>query len=437
MWFDAATAVFIHGAIDLLFCLATVYAWRVSVRLSCVKQWALGLLAFALGHALMFAYYLSGAGPGGALWALLPAAGYLAHSLGINGLTRGAELLLGYKTAPRWPSVAVSLGLVAGWYFSAVAPSEGARIVVGNLVYTALSLRGLAVFVRKVDGDWRPGLTGILAGLCFLGIAALNALRAVSAALGMGGGFIFVSGLYNSVHALMTVALMLTLSQLVYAQFNDRLRLKIRDNELLVREVHHRTKNNLALVSSIIALEGGGQADGQARDAFESVRGRVLAMSALHDRLQRGGSEPDVELGPYLEDIAEGVASSIGRPDIEMSAACDASALVPVGSAISLGLVANELMTNAIKHAFPAGGGKVSLGLSVEGEELVLRVEDDGVGPKATDEAHAAALHGGLGTLILESLVAQLGANLRVGGREGGGTAAELRLPVPEATRRT
>jgi two-component sensor histidine kinase len=228
---------------------------------------------------------------------------------------------------------------------------------------------------------------------------------------------------------MMVVALLLTLSQLVYTRFHDELRLKIHENELLVQELHHRTKNNLALVASIVALEGGQLKDGAAKLAFESVEGRVLALSTLYERLQRGSGGAEIDLGEYVRDIARGLASSIGGEGvvIESEGIID-GAVAPLSAAIPLGLITNELITNALKHAFPFGKGRIALRLSRSGEGLSLCVEDNGIGKKALAGETGAGQ--GLGSAIMESLVRQLGGSLAFGRSEDGGTRAELRAPI-------
>ncbi len=429
MWFDAATAVFIHGAIDLLLCLAAFYAWKVSVRLPCALYWSIGLFAFWMGHVAMFLYYMPELWEANRLGILLPAFGYIAHAAGLTALAKGSELLLGRPLKSWWTLPLVLAGLLGGGLFTIVLPSELSRIAIGNLVYTGFALRGFTAFFPKVPDAWNPGLTGRLAGLSFLGMAVLNAARAVSALIGLSGSLFFTSGLYNSIHAMMVVALFLTLSQLVYTRFHDELRLKIQENELLVRELHHRTKNNLALVASIVALEGGQLKDGAAKLAFESVEGRVLALSTLYERLQRGSGSAEIDLGEYIRDIASGVTSSIGRDDVAIT--CEdiiGGAVAPLSAAIPLGLVANELIINALKHAFPSGNGRISLRLCRSGDKLSLRVEDNGIGKKAP--VGNAVTGQGLGSAIMDSLVRQLGGSLAFGRSEDGGTRAELLAPV-------
>lgn len=431
MWFDTATAVFIHGAIDILLCLAALYTWKVSARLPCTWYWSVGLFAFWIGHGSMFFYYMPTVVRGGLIWSLLPALGYIAHAAGLTALAKGSELLLGFSVKAWWSWPLIILGFVGGGLFTIVFPSDHARIVVGNLIYSGLAIRGFAAFWHKTSQDWNPGITGRLAGLQFLLIALLDMGHAVSAMLNFYGSVLFTRGLFNSIHAITIVALVLTLSQLVYKRLNDDIHVKIHENDLLVKELHHRTKNNLALVASILSLEGAQQKERAAREAFENVRSRVLALSALYERLQHGATSVDVDLGEYLRDIANGICSSIGRNGVTLIAdELIEGTLVPLGSAIPLGLIANELITNALKHAFPADGGLISLRLkSIEGG-LALIVEDSGIGIQEVADGSLKDIRQGLGSTIVASLVQQLEGTIQLFYPENGGTLAELRVPT-------
>jgi two-component sensor histidine kinase len=431
MRFDATTAVFIHGAIDILLCLASVYSWKVSVRLPCNGYWAVGLFAFWIGHGSMFFYYMPGVVKGDLIWSLLPALGYVAQAVGITLLAKGSELLLGYSGRTWWFWPLLILGFLGGGLFSTVLPSENARIAVGVLVYAVFAIRGFVAFWRKPSADWNPGITGRLAGLQFLLIALLYGARAVSALFGLYGSESFTGGLFNSVHAIAIVALVLTLSQLVYKRFNDELKVKINENDLLVKELHHRTKNNLSLVASILTLEGGQQKEASAQAAFESVRRRVLALSALYERLQHGGSSAVIDLGDYLREITRGITASIGRSDVTIVVKDLVEGVVaPLGSAIPVGLIANELITNALKHVFPGGGGLISLGLHCVEGNITLRVEDNGIGKSEANDDTPGDGSQGIGSAIVAALVQQLDGSLHFSKSGQEGTVAEFHVPL-------
>jgi two-component sensor histidine kinase len=429
MWFDAATAVVIHGAIDFLLFLAALYAWKVSVRLPSALYWSLGLFAFLIGHVAMFLYYmpkLAHTNP----WAIiLPALGYMAHALGLLALAKGSELLLEQSVKAWWSWLLIILGFLGGGFFGIIVPSEPGRILVGNIVYMGIGLRGFAAFHTGTKSAWNPGITGTLAGLSFLGMAILNVARAAASFFDWPSTELFTSGLYNSLHAIMVVGLFLTLSQLIYTRFNDTLHLKIQENDLLVRELHHRTKNNFALVASIVALEGGQLQDEAAKEALVSVQGRVLALSTLYERLQHGEKSGEMDLGEYLRDIARGVASSIGRDGIAiLDEALVSGVVAPLSAAIPLGLIVNELITNALKHAFPAGRGVITLSLFRKAGELTLCIEDNGIGKTETQGAQDQRR--GLGSAILEALIQQLEGSLQYTYSSLGGTRAELLVPM-------
>jgi PAS domain S-box-containing protein len=190
------------------------------------------------------------------------------------------------------------------------------------------------------------------------------------------------------------------------AAANDRL-------SLLVREVDHRAKNSLAIASSLLSMQAQRQADPAARAAFYETRARLTAMARAHDMLSRSSGTLDVALAEYLRGLCSALAQSEGDR-LAVSLDVQDGIMVDADRAIALGLVINELVTNAVKHAFPpprTGAVEVSV-RRCEGNRVQLRVRDDGIGM-------AEAKGGSLGHLIVANLVEQIGGEMSVVGGDG------------------
>jgi two-component sensor histidine kinase len=189
-----------------------------------------------------------------------------------------------------------------------------------------------------------------------------------------------------------------------------------------LQEFNHRVLNSLTMISSIIGMESRALDDGAGRAALERVRARLVAVSNLYRIL--GGSELGsmIHAGRYLQNVAEGVAASVGsdeRITIEVrSEDCE----LTTGQAAALGLITNEAMTNAYKHAFTGRKkGTICVCLSEDRRALTLTVADDGCGM-------AADARDGLGTTLIESLAADLGGSVTVAS-DNGGTRTRVRFP--------
>jgi two-component sensor histidine kinase len=173
----------------------------------------------------------------------------------------------------------------------------------------------------------------------------------------------------------------------------------------LLHEVDHRVKNNLQLIASLILLQSRRTQDDAARTALKTVLERVTAVATVHRRLFQG--DPlNFEVADFIRDLTADLAAAAGRDDLRIGLALDAVE-IPASSAAAFALVFNELLGNALKHAFPAGRpGRITVTLSDLGDACVLSVADDGVGLR--DQAPA------FGSTIVKLLCQQLHADLQV-----------------------
>ena len=209
----------------------------------------------------------------------------------------------------------------------------------------------------------------------------------------------------------------------------EALRRSLEDKEVLLREVHHRVKNNLQVISSMLRLQGRAVDDDDVRRLFAEGESRVRSMALVHEQLYRAGDLARVDFRSYLESLARNVVSSAQRPGppIETRVAAEAANL-PLDLAIACGLIVNELLANAMKHAFPDGRpGRVDVRFFREHGRGVLVVTDDGVGAAATEKP---ATDAGLGLRLVEALVRQIGGDLSLDPSRGSKFRVEFDLPA-------
>lgn len=198
--------------------------------------------------------------------------------------------------------------------------------------------------------------------------------------------------------------------------------------ELLLREVNHRVANSLQLVSSLVTMQTAVLTDPAARDALTETQGRIAAIGQIHRRLYTSEDVRFVEIGTYIEGLLEelqGALRSDGRPHpIRVIEA--ARVLVPTDRAVSLGMIVTELVTNAYKYAYPDGAeGEIRVALRKADGDVVLCVEDDGVGWTGEGETKGS----GLGTKIINSMARVVGAPMEFDASHKG-TRVLLRFPA-------
>lgn len=212
------------------------------------------------------------------------------------------------------------------------------------------------------------------------------------------------------------------------------LRESLAQKEVLMREVHHRVKNNMQLVMSLLNLHARRIRDPRAEAAFAEARGRINALATLHRRLYESETLQEVDLRWFLDDLcAELRRGGLARGrHIELSAHAP-SEIVSAEIAAPLGLLVTEAITNAYKHAFSErDGGHIRLEVVRESPEtLLVRVQDDGVGM----EAEGGADSDGLGKSLIEAFARQLRGELSVQSDQG--TTIEVRFPARESQPRS
>jgi two-component sensor histidine kinase len=207
---------------------------------------------------------------------------------------------------------------------------------------------------------------------------------------------------------------------------NERLRSALADREVLIKEIYHRVKNNLAMIAGLISLQQAEARPESLDQAFDGLSQRVYAIANLHEKLYRSADLVNIAFGDYVGELCATLVSSLASDPGRLALDVGASPVrFPASTMISLGLIVNELVTNSIKHAFPDGrGGTIRVSLEEEGGDFLLKVGDDGL-PPADEKAILES--SSLGWTIVKSLVRQLGGSLGLSLAQG--TTTTVRFP--------
>ncbi|WP_255503731.1 sensor histidine kinase [Methanothermobacter sp. KEPCO-1] len=177
----------------------------------------------------------------------------------------------------------------------------------------------------------------------------------------------------------------------------------LREKEVLLREIHHRVKNNLQIISSLLNLQLSRIGDEELRKIVRESQGRIKAMAMIHEHLYQSESLERVNFREYVEKLVGDIIISHGvsvRKDLEIE-----DIELDLDTAIPLGLLINELVTNSIKYAFPEGRGTITIGMRKADGSVELVVADDGVGlPEDIDPSSTDTLGLKLVSLLTDQL---------------------------------
>ena len=166
-------------------------------------------------------------------------------------------------------------------------------------------------------------------------------------------------------------------------QAQDQVRASLAEKEVLLQEIHHRVKNNLQIVISLLRLQSRQITDKYYLELLKEIQARIRVMSLIHEKLYRSADFTRIGFKDYIKSLAEGLMSTYGTNDGKIALEIDAEAVfLEIDKAIPCGLIINELITNAIKYAFPDDRrGKVSILLHQSpGKEIELVIRDNGIG---------------------------------------------------------
>ncbi|EPR43915.1 signal transduction histidine kinase [Desulfovibrio sp. X2] len=208
-----------------------------------------------------------------------------------------------------------------------------------------------------------------------------------------------------------------------------RLAKSLSEKDILLKEIHHRVKNNLQIVSSLLYLQSQGIDDKALRDLFLESQGRIASMALVHEEMYQTHNLSGVDLGEYAKKLVVRLLSTYGKSGVELTAEV---ARVPVSleTAIPCALILNELVTNACKHAFSGvNAGSLHLCVAASEETVSLQVRDNGPGlPQDFHPEDASTL----GMLLISRLTEQIRGRLETGNAPDGGACFTIAFPLEQ-----
>jgi len=200
----------------------------------------------------------------------------------------------------------------------------------------------------------------------------------------------------------------------------------LREKEVLLKEIHHRVKNNMQVISSLLSLQSSYISDPRVLAIFNDSQNRVKSMALIHEKLYQSKNLARVDFGEYTRSLISHLFDSYGVDPERISTEVQSDGVdLAIDTGRSCGLIVNELVSNALKHAFPGGRkGRVTVGLERANGTCILRVSDDGVGfPAHVDFRNTESL----GLQLVNTLTEQLEGNIELSCN--GGTTFTISFP--------
>ena len=193
----------------------------------------------------------------------------------------------------------------------------------------------------------------------------------------------------------------------------SQLKSSLKEKEVLLREIHHRVKNNMQIISSLLNLQSRNLTDEKTVNVLNESRNRVRSMAMVHEELYRSRDLSKIDFADYIQRLLSGLFSSYGvdkniiKPTVKVE-----NVLLNIDIAVPCGLIINELVSNSLKHAFMQGQkGKISIKFNHDGENYVLTVADNGIGfPENVDFKNTKTL----GLQLINTLVKQLSGSINI-----------------------
>jgi PAS domain S-box-containing protein len=192
----------------------------------------------------------------------------------------------------------------------------------------------------------------------------------------------------------------------------DNLSQSLKDKEILLREVHHRVKNNLSVIMALLQLQANNADDNKIISMLEDTRSRIMSMSLVHEKLYQSEGISTIDLDDYISTLISRIFVSLGISQEKIKYDLSISRIdLNLDVLIPLGMILNELITNSIKHAFKGDSGSISISLSASGEQKTLTYYDSGVGLPESFEINKITT---LGLKIVSTLTKQLKGELDI-----------------------
>lgn len=193
----------------------------------------------------------------------------------------------------------------------------------------------------------------------------------------------------------------------------DELKASLEEKDVLLKEIHHRVKNNLQIISSLLKLQSRYISDSRTINTLNESNNRIRSIATLHEQLYRSKDLTKIDIAAYIDNMKNHLLRSYGIVDGSISVNINAESIyLDINTAIPCGLIINELVSNAIKHGFPDGkNGNVEIDFYKDNGSYLLRVSNDGVRlPEDIDINNSTTL----GLELVSSLSKQLRGNIEV-----------------------
>lgn len=178
-------------------------------------------------------------------------------------------------------------------------------------------------------------------------------------------------------------------------KMEEEIKVSLEEKEMLLREIHHRVKNNLMIISSLLNLQSRYITDKEVLDVFKDSQNRARSMALIHDRLYQSSHLKRINIGDYILTLASDLFRiyAIAQDRVELNFDLE-DVMIDINTMIPLGLIVNELLSNCLKHAFPNDrSGRIDIAFQGENEHYQLTVADDGVGfPENLDYRNTKSL---------------------------------------------
>ncbi len=206
----------------------------------------------------------------------------------------------------------------------------------------------------------------------------------------------------------------------------EKVRASLQEKDILLKEVHHRVKNNLQVISSLINLQSRTIFDLELKKRMSGLRDRIKSMGLVHNQLYRSKNLSKIEFADYARDLIDNLMISYNKPSVSVNLDIKPYQF-DLNTAVPLGLIINELVTNSFKHAFPDDQrGQIQVNLENNTENFILSVKDNGIGfhPEAVLETNTP-----MGLNLVKTLTGQIRGHLEMESTPGRGTTFTLILP--------
>lgn len=316
---------------------------------------------------------------------------------------------------------------LASGIFTFLLASASARIIMFSIVFSTIYIEAVILILGSKFHGQEP-LTHMIA-VTFGVLAACFLLRAGLSFFLPAFSVFSVSALNVATFTVSQAGLVAWSLGLILLQgrmIEMKLERALEEKSILFQELRHRFKNNIAVIAGLVTLESSRSQDERTTAGLENLNCRIAAIATLYDQLFLSGQTESVKLDGYLKTIAESLYAGSAAEDrgIRMGISLE-SAEIDAKRAVSLGIIVNELLTNAFKYAFPGGRhGIVKLSLRRDDGDLLLEIRDDGVGmPEEAQTADST----GLGLILIEMLTEQVGGSLLTSSE--GGARFIVRFP--------